>query len=720
MHSGPDPRHGFPFAAVVGQEALKLCLFLNAVNPLIGGVLIRGRRGTAKSTVSRAFAEILPDIAVVSGCPYRCDPLDPASLCSDCEVKIADGTELPVERSSPRLTNLPLNTTEDRLVGSMDFEHALRTGERRFQPGLLAEANRGVLYIDEVNLLDDHLVDLLLDAASSGINVANREGVRFTHPSRFVIVASMNPDEGEIRPQLLDRFGLSVTVSTITNPESRVEIIKRRESYDADPPGFRERWRQRQEKIRAGVVSARRRLNEVTTDPSLIREISNVCSAHFVSGHRADILLHKAARALAALEGRRFVERSDVYTAARFVLHHRARSPGIRKSIPGHASPFDGAADDRRTAAAESPTVSVSPDGRKRGEQTDNSIREGSPTNATAAVPDDGSDISPSPTADGSANNPSSHRIFEVADPVRISANDVEFARESTRRHTGRRRTANSSFRKTGRYVRATTQRRNDDIALDATIRAAAPFQLVRPKSGMSIRIHEEDIREKVRKETASTLLVFVVDASGSMGTRLVRETKGAILALLLEAYQKRDRVSMVAFRGADATVVLPPTNSVDLASRQLERLPTGGKTPLGLGLLEALQLIRSELRRDPSVCPLMILVTDGKANVGVDPSKHYEGPAFKEIHREISFICERFRSEKSVRSIVVDTEIKNIGGLDLAASLASSLNARYYLLEDIVSRDILRAVDLESAASSGEGGSPKRTRAGRRSTRRF
>jgi len=318
-------RHIFPFTAIVGQKDMKLALLLNVIDPGIGGVLIRGEKGTGKSTVVRALADILPEIEVVEGCPFSCDPDDPESLCPFCAERLEKEGRLPRTRRRVRVVELPLSATEDRLVGSLDLEAALTRGERRFEPGLLAAAHRGFLYVDEVNLLPDHLVDTLLDVAAMGTNYVEREGVSFSHAARFVLVGTMNPEEGELRPQLLDRFGLCVTVEGLKDPKERVLILERWEEFVRDPEGFKEKFRRETEALVARIVEARERLSEVELPEEVLYAIAKRTITLGVDGHRADLTMARTARAHAAFSGRSEVTEEDLRVAERLALPHRLR-----------------------------------------------------------------------------------------------------------------------------------------------------------------------------------------------------------------------------------------------------------------------------------------------------------------------------------------------------------------------------------------------------------
>ena len=305
----------YPFSAIVAQEQMKRALLLNAVNPAIGGVLIRGEKGSAKSTTVRSLAPLLPTIDVVAGCPYACDPVEPFDGCPHCT-----GREIQTEHRRARVVDLPIGATEDRVLGTLHVEHALRSGERRFEPGLLAAAHRGVLFIDEVNLLPDYLVDILLDAAAMGHNIVEREGISFTHPARFLLIGTMNPEEGDLRPQFLDRFGLTVTVGGLTNPAERAEVVRRRIAYEADPRAFVARWADSEEELRTRLVSAQRRMPQVTVPDDLLDLIARTCTDAGVDGLRADLTIYKTACALAAYDNHTTVTPNDIETAAELAL----------------------------------------------------------------------------------------------------------------------------------------------------------------------------------------------------------------------------------------------------------------------------------------------------------------------------------------------------------------------------------------------------------------
>lgn len=660
----------YPFTAIVGQEKMKKALVLNIINPRLRGVLIRGEKGTCKSTAVRALAALLPEIEVVAGCPFNCDPDDRVRLCPSCRQKLSANGELPRARRRVPVVDLPVSATEDRVVGSLDFEYALRYGKPRFEPGILARANRGILYIDEVNLLDDHLVDVLLDAAAAGVNIVEREGISYAHPSEFALVGTMNPEEGELRPQLLDRFGLCVHVEGVFDPQQRVKIMRRREAFDADPLGFIRRWAKAEIELARQIVAARSLLPRVTVPERNMRLAVDLAMKALVAGHRAEIVLVACARTLAAFAGRGEVTADDVLEAAELVLLHRARqAPPPPPQLEEHQEepPKEGEEVEGQAQTGEEETQHVPPEQREPQEVEG---REGS------SGKEDLNERSSSPVAP-------QETVFAVGRPFAVRR--IALRRDRILRKGSGRRSRTKTASRCGRYVRSTMHRQNNDLAFDATLRAAAPYQVHREKNGLAVAIEPPDIREKVREKRIGNFLLFVVDASGSMGAqqRMV-ETKGAILSLLLDAYQKRDKISMIAFRGHSAEVLLPPTNSVEMGHRLLKELPTGGRTPLSAGLLKAYEVAKTHLRKDPHISPLIILISDGRANVSMGEDK-----PLAEALRVAGLI----RDEERIKSIVVDVEKEGFFAFGLARRLAFALGADYYKMDDLKAEALVQAV---------------------------
>jgi magnesium chelatase subunit D len=606
----------YPFAALVGQERLKQALILNAVNPLIGGVLIRGEKGTAKSTAARGLAELLPPMATVVGCPFHCHPELPELMCDACRQRQAQGEVLPRRDRPMPVVDLPLGTTEDRLLGTIDLEKAIKSGEKHFEPGLLAAANRGILYVDEVNLLDDHLVDVLLDAAAMGVNVVEREGISFTHPARFILVGTMNPEEGELRPQLLDRFGLCVEVTGLHNLAARMAVVERRLAFEADPDGFAASWQVQQEEIRQAILSARELLPRVKFSPELLRLITAICLDQGVDGHRADIFMLKVAQTLAALGRREAVTPPDVREAASLVLPHRLRRQ------PFSESDMD----------------------ENRLEETFRKHAE-----AMAAPPEAGAPPQPG----GAASQEEEVALVgevTVAPGSTFPVKSLDLPHDRRIKQTPGTRTRAVSDDASGRYVRPTLAKSGpSDLALDATLRAAAPHQPARERGNLALAIQDPDLRYKVREKRIGRHILFVVDASGSMGAdERMSETKAAILSLLIDAYQKRERVGLIVFRGAAAKLALPFTHSVEMAQRHLAHLPTGGKTPLPHALHLAKELLQKEKARHPKDAFLLVLITDGRANLPLGAGRPPMAEV-KELAGQIGAL--------GINALVLDTE---------------------------------------------------------------
>jgi magnesium chelatase subunit D len=647
----------FPFTAVVGQQKLKDALLLNAINPTVGGVLVRGEKGTAKSTLARGLADLLPPISLVPGCPYRCHPDDPFSNCPHCQPLLQKGPLPRAERPMQVLT-LPTNATEDRVCGTLDLEKALQMGQRHFEPGILAEVHRGILYIDEVNLLNDHIVDVLLDAAAMGVNTVEREGVRMVHPSRFVLIGTMNPEEGDLRPQLLDRFGLCVDVEAILDIDARTRVIRRRLAWERDPVAFAERCRPDQQALAREVVEAKHPLADVALSDEQMEQIATLCVRLDIRSHRADIVIARAATTFAAWEGRDEVKEDDIRRAAELALPHRTRREPFQEST----------IDADQIAQAMEPLSSPEDE-----QDPGDSGRE------TASSPPS------SPSRPNSQTN--SEKVFDVGEAPQILLPTLTTDRRR-RKGDGRHARSQSANRR-GRYTRAVMPdgpAQAGDVAIDATLRAAAPHQRARHPGGGMLAVEAEDVRVKVREQTVSTTVLLLVDASGSMGaTERMRAAKGACLSLLQDAYVRRDRVALIAFRDQGADVLLQPTDSVELAHERLKSLPTGGQTPLGHGLTKTLELAQQMRRRDPATMVLAVLISDGKANVPYDPA--LESSPFEEA-RDIA----RRLVQSDVRLLVLDTE-DGFLTLGLARDLAEFAQAEYVKLADLEAVTVERAI---------------------------
>jgi magnesium chelatase subunit D len=663
----------YPFTAIVGQERMKKALVLNLINPKLGGVLIRGEKGTAKSTAVRALANLLPEIEVVEGCKFKCNPGNRNELCEECLEKLKDES-LKVSRIKMKVVDLPVSATEDRVVGTLDIEHAIKKGEKRFDPGVLAMAHRGILYVDEINLLDDHLVDVLLDSAAMGVNTVEREGISYSHPANFVLVGTMNPEEGELRPQLLDRFGLCVDVKGINDVSRRVELIKYRLSYEADPEAFAANWQDAETDLCGQILNAKQLLSEVRVSDDMLELISQICVDMGVDGHRADITMMKASITLAAFNGRTDVLEEDVKEAAELVLSHRMR----RKPFDSHSDKQD-----KLDESIENHREKQKEKEKEKEKNKQEQQKQGRKENPEKPHehPEEQQPENKQNQTEGQPDA-SSETVFATGENYQIKQLSPEFLR-ADRKGSGRRSKTLTSSRQ-GRYIKSTIpHEKTTDLAFDATLRAAAPYQLTREKNGNSVIIHESDFRKKVREKKIGNLVLFVVDASGSMGARQrMVASKGAVLSMLMDAYQKRDKVGLIAFKGESAELLLPPTSSIELAQKYLHEIPTGGKTPLSRGLVKGYEVIKAELLRDPDTCPFMVLISDGRANV----SMNGEPPL-----QEITKVASRLR-EEGIQSAVIDTESSMIK-FGLAQQISTALGATYLTLENLKADSIVDAV---------------------------
>jgi magnesium chelatase subunit D len=711
----------FPFGAIVGQDLLKKGLLANAVDPSIGGILIRGEKGTGKTTAVRAFASVLPSKEVVSGCRFGC--LRGSPLCGECRTRESSGEDLAYESRSVEVVDLPLNASEDRVVGSLDLSAALREGEKKFEPGVLGKANGNVLYIDEVNLLDDHVVDVLLDVAVSGVNVVMREGVTYTHPSRFILIGTMNPEEGDLRPQLLDRFGLCVEISGERDLSLRRQIVERVLDFEGDEPGFLERWNGEDDTSRKRVEDSRERIGRVDVDDRIVKTVTEAVVLLGVAGHRGDLAILKTARALAALRGAEALAASDVRDAFRLSLPHRIPRTGVNagkardvERLLSWAFPGEMEEEERRNTLP----LPDTPHGLKRGgvvfrapvltdeERERQAI-------AQAMERRRRSEAGGKETTPGTCGDPDcdlcqgfvEETIVAPSSPFEVRKISVPKGRKPSDAAGKRSRAKTTGSR--GRYVRSGPWRKGGDVALDATLFAAAASGHV-DRTARRIRVGLNDLRAKRRERKVGNLILVVLDASASMETqRRMVATKGAVLSLLRDAYVKRDRVGLISFRDSVAEVVVPPTGSASLAAMQLSWLSSGGTTPLSIGLFAAVKTLETEQVRDPARKPLLALITDGRANVA-----YFGGEPLDEAVR-IGKMIRRMR----VAALVIDTDRIMMGPAALRAAMeaterksrskgifsggpaktvADAMGARYLSLADMNRSSILAAIRARTA----------------------
>jgi magnesium chelatase subunit D len=588
---------------------MKLGLILNAIDPTIGGVLIRGEKGTAKSTAVRALSDLLPEIEIVTGCPFNCDPDNLREICRTCQQAMEQGQTLPRLHKKMTVVELPVSATEDRVVGSLDIQKALKDGIRALHPGVLAEANRNILYIDEVNLLDDHVANVLLDAAAMGVNIIEREGVSLHHPARFIFVGTMNPEEGELRPQLLDRFGLCVQVKGLMNKKDRAEVVTRREEFDKDPWAFAAEYEGAQAVLREHIVKAREQVKDISLSEERLLSVAEACANLGIETLRADIVVTKAAKALAALDGRIEVDDQNILKAMELALPHRLRK-----------KPFEKVASKQELLEA------------------------------LGQMPE------------GTCQEPLTEKTFKVDTSLKLA----ELARriEKDKAVPGRNHPPTNSPR--GKYVSSRPKGDSNDIAIDATLRKAAA-----DASEGRLEVNPEHLMEKVRLGKSGVLYVFCLDSSSSMGAGARMElAKGAVYWLLQTAYQKRDRLALIAFRGSEARLILPPTASMETAQERLKEIPTGGKTPLSQGILECLKLI--EKQRDKNLRAQIVLISDGRGNLPIKGA----------LREDLLWLGEEIK-DKGIRVVAINTggRSHDLGHLKEFARAASG---DHFFLEEV------------------------------------
>ncbi len=643
----------YPFTAIVGQDLMKLALILNAINPKIGGVLIKGTKGTGKSTAVRALADLLPEIEVIKDCPFNCNPKNLKESCHSCQDKIIAGDikEENIILKEMRVINLPINSTEDRVVGTIDIKEALMKGIKALEPGILAEANRNILYIDEVNLLADNVADILLDSAAMGLNIIEREGISFHHPSNFILIGTMNPEEGNLRPQLLDRFGLSVDVERIEIVDQRVLIIKYVEDFQKDPNNFYSKFKKKQKDLRNKIVKARKSLNLVQISEEDLKKIAQLCIDFRTDGHRADITITRTAKTVAVFNDRIVVNEDDIKIAAKLSLSHRLRR------LPFEDQTFN------------EKDLEDMFEKQKELKTDKNNLNDITGDHQILNIKEEVFEINKDIKAD---------KIIQkkkIRKEMNISGQRIIHPTTSVR----------------GKYIGGQKPRglkipMSHDIALNETLNEAAlePENRDAIKNGGNLIIKEEHIHIKKRMGKSSYLIIFCVDASGSIGANGRMEVvKGIIFSILQSNYVYRDKVSLIVFRKDKAEIILPPTRSTDLAYKLLKEIPTGGTTPLVAGLIKAMDVALEENRKESGYIPLIILLTDARGNV-------YYKDAIDDVLKTGEQI-----SKHNIGTIIIDVEDSNVK-LEICKKLAKSANAAYYHIDNLNNEKLNEILTIE------------------------
>ena len=628
-------RNLFPFAAVCGMEKAKEAILLTLVNPFAGGLLLSGEKGTGKSTLVRSARELVD-------APW---------------------------------VEIPISITEDRLFGSIDAEEAIRSGHKKLLPGLIDEADKGIIYIDDVNLLRDDLLSAVLNIREAGGYRLERDGLSEQRDTAFTVLAVMNPESGTLSSSSLDRFGLFAQADPSYDDETRLEIIRRVLDFEKNGIAFRAKWQEETDALKKKIKDARAALSKVEVSAAMIQLAAVYTLKAHVAGHRADIYLIEAARAEAALEGRKYVLPKDLEKAAEFVLPHRMRKAEEQQGQPSEEMPQKQPEEDNKPQQEEE-------------QQTpqDNEFSHPPEAQPPQINTEDADDSSHEQNQDNAQmSNPrgqSRERIDDADLHVNLPPMWIEPSKDRKPKKGSGKRSLTMTDLMQGRYVRAEIPKaKTSDIAFDATLRAAAPYQKARPSNGCAVVIRKDDLRSKVREKRTGNIFLFVVDASGSMGAReRMKTVKGVIFKILLDAYQKRDRVGMVAFRKNQAEVLLPVTRSVDFAQKKLATMPTGGKTPLAKGLLKAEDVLDMLYRQDANQDPVMILITDGRATSSLNKGTNPVTDALEEAKRI---------GRRNIPVAVIDTESGFIK-LGLAKKLAKAMGASYFQVDKISEDQLL------------------------------
>ncbi|MCL2116494.1 MAG: VWA domain-containing protein [Methanobrevibacter sp.] len=739
-------KNPFPFTAIVGQEKIKKALILNAINPLIGGVLIKGDRGTGKTTAVRALADLLPEIEVVENCSFNCDEISYKEFeLYEFNHKLATD-KVAIVKKPMKVVELPLGSTEDRLVGSLDIEKALHEGIKALEPGILAQANRNILYIDEINLLDDNLVDVLLDAAAYGVNIVEREGISISHPSKFILVGTMNPEEGELRGQLSDRIGLKIEVESILDIEDRILIMKRREEYEKDSILFDKQFKKEQKLLQNRIIEARKILNNVKIDEGFIEIIARITLNLGSEGHRSDISILKTAKTIAAFNNHLNVDYNDLEEAISLVLGELTQCDTPEQiqqqlqQVINEMSEEEGEEQDLEEDQQEEESEDhIDESNQNNSNQEENQIsdldsdstEENETNNEISNLHNENSDEdedydeneqeeerSNADDFDDNGENEDENQLQSDISESDNQENDLEinylenthekelneFETDSLEKDIkkmlvmeGREKEKMYGSRvesksEKGKYVKSKFPRSNSkDIAIDATLRAAALHSKKKPYNDsklndLKVNIQASDLREKIRNHKAKASIAIVIDMSGSMiSERKVNKIRGILNKIIMNINKNKDKLAVIGFKGQGSEIIIPNTKRPSSFLDKLEKITVGGTTPMAAGLETALNILKNEKKQGEFI-PMLIVLSDGMPNVGLKNS-YIKNTGGSPINDVLAIGSEL--GENKIYTIIIDFDKKYKHGRNINMELAFLANGRYYDLEDVFDADI-------------------------------